>query len=108
MYSRLTSGGSAAMVQVNLARASATNPGIPPSSLMAWLRANRSIAGAVLTEYDTAFSTADYDSPRDSADQIREAGIVGTAIAASQALARLAQQRGAATLPVCVLPVLWP
>jgi nicastrin len=32
--------------------ASATNPGIPPSSLMSFLRVKPSIAGMVLTDFD--------------------------------------------------------
>ena len=78
----------------------ASNPGIPPSSLMAWLRANASIAGAVLTEFDSAFSNVDFDTPHDDAEAIQEPGIVEAAIAVAQALASLAQAPGAAPIQV--------
>jgi hypothetical protein len=40
-------------VALNLSRASSTNPGLPPSSLFSFLRANRSIAGVYISEFDT-------------------------------------------------------
>lgn len=42
--------------QVTVAPASSSTPGIPPSSLMSFLRVKPSIQGVVLADYDTAFS----------------------------------------------------
>ncbi|KAF2295546.1 hypothetical protein GH714_033170 [Hevea brasiliensis] len=51
---------------VAIARASTTNPGIPPSSLMAFLRKqNSSTSGIVLEDFDTAFANKFYHSHLD-------------------------------------------
>ena len=42
-------------VQVRATPASASNPGIPPCSLMSLLRAKPSIAGVVLADFDSAY-----------------------------------------------------
>ena len=41
---------------MNALPASGSNPGIPPSSLMSLLRARPAIAGAVLADFDSAFT----------------------------------------------------
>ena len=86
--------------QVEVAQASEANPGIPPSSLMAWLRANSSIAGAVITEYDSAFSNTDVDTLRDNAEHLWEAGIAHAAVIVARALATLALGPAAPVLQV--------
>ena len=53
---------------VPVSEAGSDNPGIPPSSLMAFLRNDPSTPGMVLTEYDSAFSSPFYRGFLDSAD----------------------------------------
>ena len=67
---------------------------------MAWLRANQSIAGAVLAEYDSAFTNSNFDTPQDDAASLSAAGIAGAAIVLAQALGRLAQSPNAPPLQV--------
>lgn len=87
-------------LQVEVTAASRSNPGIPPSSLMAWLKANSSIAGAYVTEYDSAFTNADVDTPRDTADKLWVEGIARTAGIVAKALAQLARGPDAPVLQV--------
>ena len=47
-------------------QASATNPGVPPSSLFTLLAAKPALAGAVLADFDAAFSNPFYDSRFDN------------------------------------------
>jgi hypothetical protein len=99
--------------QVSVAEASASNPGIPPSSLMSFLRVKPSIQGVVLTEFDSAFRNPFYASRFDNGSSA-DAGIAATAAVLAAALHRLAggdpqqlqvRRQGRAAHPVCVRPV---
>lgn len=70
--------------------ASASNPGIPPASLMSFLRINSSIQGVVLAEYDTGFSNPYYSSRFDNGSTINADGVASTAAVLAGALHRLA------------------
>ena len=77
-------------MQVAVTQASTSNPGIPPSSLMSFLRVNKSIQGVVLTEFDTAFSNPYYASRFDSGNTVSNSSIASTAAVLASALHRLA------------------
>lgn len=51
--------------QVQVERASATNPGLPPSSLMSFLRVNASIQGMMLTDFDSQYINPYFQSEYD-------------------------------------------
>ncbi|KAI4389344.1 hypothetical protein MLD38_001578 [Melastoma candidum] len=51
--------------KVELSYASASNPGIPPSSLMSFLKKNPATSGVVLEDFDSAFSNKFYHSHLD-------------------------------------------
>ena len=87
--------------------ASAGNPGIPPSSLMAFLRARPGIAGAVLADFDSAFATPYYHSRFDNALTVDEDSIAEAAVVAARALHALAADDGSPELQAsrpCVTP----
>ncbi|KAK9804658.1 hypothetical protein WJX73_005957 [Symbiochloris irregularis] len=96
----LQSASTAGSAQVEVTAASASNPGIPPSSLMAWLKANSSIAGAYIAEYDSAYTNAEVDTPQDTADKLWVEGIARTATIVARALAQLARGPDAPALQV--------
>ncbi|XP_015582559.1 nicastrin isoform X1 [Ricinus communis] len=64
---------------VTILSASTSNPGIPPSSLMAFLRKNSSITGIVLEDFDSAFSNKFYQSHLDDISNIHSSAIVAAA-----------------------------
>ncbi|MCO5593528.1 hypothetical protein L7F22_047542 [Adiantum nelumboides] len=68
---------SAAEVQVN--KASETNPGVPPSSLMAFLHDNENTSGVVLTEFDSVFMNTNYHSSLDVKGQVNVSSIASAA-----------------------------
>jgi hypothetical protein len=76
--------------QVNLAPASSSNPGIPPSSLMSFLRVNASIAGLVLTEFDSSIQDPLYASRFDRGGRVNATAIAGVAAAVAAGLLRVA------------------
>lgn len=78
------------LVQVSIQAASASNPGIPPSSLMSFLRYNRSIQGVVLAEFDTGFTNNYYGSRFDNGSTLNIQGITAAAAVVAGALHRLA------------------
>lgn len=75
-------------VQAQVEESSASLPGIPPSSLSSFLRANASIAGVVLTEFDGAFTNPYYNSRFDT--EVQQQGIVAAAIVVARALHSIA------------------
>ncbi|XP_055961412.1 nicastrin isoform X2 [Mercurialis annua] len=81
---------------VTIASASASNPGIPPSSLMAFLRKfflswqNPSIPGVVLEDFDSAFSNNFYHSHLDDKSNINSSAIVAAASLVARSLYILA------------------
>jgi len=80
--------------------ASAGNPGIPPSSLMAFLRARPAVAGVVLADHDGHFSTPYYHSHFDNASTVDEESIAAAAATAARALHALVSGAGAPALQV--------
>ncbi|XP_021604076.1 nicastrin isoform X3 [Manihot esculenta] len=65
---------------VMVATASTTNPGVPPSSLMAFLRKqNSSTSGIVLEDFDTAFANKFYHSHLDDMSNVNSSAIVAAA-----------------------------
>ncbi|XP_016685963.1 nicastrin isoform X1 [Gossypium hirsutum] len=54
---------------VTVSNASSSNPGIPPSSLMAFLRKNSSTSGIVLEDFDTVFANKFYHSHLDDSGE---------------------------------------
>eukprot|EP00878_Enallax_costatus_P016016 GHUV01016792.1.p1 GENE.GHUV01016792.1~~GHUV01016792.1.p1 ORF type:complete len:668 (+),score=142.24 GHUV01016792.1:770-2773(+) len=82
--------GESSAAEVSIQAASASNPGIPPSSLMSFLRYNRSIQGVVLAEFDTGFTNPYYASRSDNGSTINTKGIAAAAAVVAGALHRLA------------------
>lgn len=80
----------AATAQVTVTEATASNPGIPPSSLMSFLRVKPSIRGVVLTEFDSAFINPFYASRFDNDSSADAGSIAATAAVLAAALHRLA------------------
>ena len=76
-------------MQASLARASGANPGIPPSSLSSFLRANASIAGAVLAEFDSYFINPGYATASDTLEGINEVGIAAAAAVLARTITKL-------------------
>nr|KYP75974.1 Nicastrin [Cajanus cajan] len=62
---------------IKIASASASNPGIPPSSLMTFLEKNPSISGLVLEDFDSAFVNKFYHSHLDDlCELVHAVGII--------------------------------
>ena len=59
--------------------ASKANPGLPPSSLASFLKANSSLEGAVLAEYDSSYTNAAFATPHDDLAGIMYEGIAAVA-----------------------------
>ncbi|MCO5567551.1 hypothetical protein L7F22_021245 [Adiantum nelumboides] len=70
---------SAAEVQVN--KASETNPGVPPSSLMPFLHHNENTSGVVLTEFDSVFMNTNYHSSLDVKGQVNSIASAASLVA---------------------------
>lgn len=77
-------------LQTVVAPASSSNPGIPPSSLMSFLRIKPSIAGVVLTEFDRSYSNPYQGSRFDNASRFDAGSVVRAAAVVAAALHRLA------------------
>jgi hypothetical protein len=77
-------------VQVRVQEADARTPGIPPSSLMSFLRVQPSIQGVVLAEFDTAFSNPYYASRFDNGSRVDLDSVAAAAAVLAGALHRLA------------------
>ncbi|KAM0949128.1 putative nicastrin [Dioscorea sansibarensis] len=75
---------------VRMKRADALNPGLPPSSMMTFLRKNQSISGVVLEEFDGSFSNKFYHSHLDNPSNINSSSIGAAAILAARAIYILA------------------
>ncbi|XP_041002422.1 nicastrin isoform X2 [Juglans microcarpa x Juglans regia] len=70
--------------------ANASNPGIPPSSLMAFLRKNSLTSGLVLEDFDSVFSNKFYHSHLDNISNINSSAIVAAASLVARTLYILA------------------
>ncbi|KAG5247266.1 nicastrin-related family protein [Salix suchowensis] len=75
---------------ITVSSASTSNPGIPPSSLMAFLKKNPSTSGMVLEDFDTSFSDKFYHSHLDDMSNINSTAIVAAASLVARTLYILA------------------
>ncbi|XP_024025905.1 nicastrin [Morus notabilis] len=64
---------------VTISSANASNPGIPPSSLMTFVKKNSLTSGVVLEDFDTVFSNKFYDSHLDDISNINSSSIAAAA-----------------------------
>lgn len=71
-------------LQAEVSEASSHNPGIPPSSLMSFLRVKPSISGVVLEEFNTHFISPFFQSRLDA--NISAEAVTSAAIVAARAL----------------------
>lgn len=71
---------------VNFKKTDASNPGVPPSSLMSFLRKNSSISGVVLEDFDTSFVNKFYHSHLDNPSNINTSSIAAAAVLVARAL----------------------
>ncbi|KAL6750838.1 Nicastrin-domain-containing protein [Haematococcus lacustris] len=85
---------------LNLTAASAGNPGVPPSSLFSFLRAKPSIAGVVITEFDSQMINPYFHSAYDNASWVAVEPIMVGAALLARALHALAAPPGAPPLQV--------
>ncbi|KAJ4974020.1 hypothetical protein NE237_007194 [Protea cynaroides] len=92
--------GSQTSKSINISTANSSNPGIPPSSLMAFLRKNVSAAGVVLEDFDTAFINKFYNSHLDDFSNINSSAIVAAASVVARTLYVLASDGKESTTPV--------
>lgn len=83
---------------VKVRRADASNPGVPPSSLMSFIRKNSSISGVVLEEFDTSFTNKLYHSHLDNPSNINPSSIAAAAALVARALYVLASGDSALNL----------
>ncbi|KZV53792.1 nicastrin [Dorcoceras hygrometricum] len=67
-------------------RASTSNPGVPPSSLMTFLRKNHQISGVVLEDFDSAFTNKFYHSHLDDLSNVNSSAIVSAAALVARTL----------------------
>ncbi|XP_072977133.1 nicastrin [Typha angustifolia] len=75
---------------VKIKTADASNPGVPPSSLMTFLRKNPSTSGIVLEDFDSSFSNNFYHSHLDNPSNINSSSIAAAAALVARALYILA------------------
>ncbi|KAK2652570.1 hypothetical protein Ddye_012426 [Dipteronia dyeriana] len=75
---------------VSMLSANPSNPGIPPSSLMAFLRKNPLTSGVVLEDFDTAFTNKFYHSHLDDLSNVNSSSIVAAASLVARSLFILA------------------
>eukprot|EP00195_Chlamydomonas_chlamydogama_P012863 CAMPEP_0202894688 /NCGR_PEP_ID=MMETSP1392-20130828/4034_1 /ASSEMBLY_ACC=CAM_ASM_000868 /TAXON_ID=225041 /ORGANISM="Chlamydomonas chlamydogama, Strain SAG 11-48b" /LENGTH=710 /DNA_ID=CAMNT_0049579449 /DNA_START=101 /DNA_END=2233 /DNA_ORIENTATION=+ len=87
---------------ITLQTASASNPGIPPSSLMSFLRTKPSIQGVVITEFDSQFKNPFYQSERDVGQYVDVQPMSAAALALARALHSLASPGGVPSVPLQV------
>ncbi|XP_022143375.1 nicastrin [Momordica charantia] len=73
--------------------ASTTNPGIPPSSLMAFLKKNSHVSGVVLEDFDTGFTNQFYQSHLDDLYNINSSAIEAAALLVARTLYILATNK---------------
>ncbi|VVA32857.1 PREDICTED: nicastrin [Prunus dulcis] len=73
-----------------ISSANASNPGIPPSSLMTFLRKNSLTSGVVLEDFDTVFTNKFYNSHLDDISNVNSSAIVAAASLVARTLYILA------------------
>lgn len=72
----------------------ASGSSLPPSSLWSFLRANHSIAGGVLAEFDTAYPNAAYATQFDTLDKLDAGSVASAALLTARTLHKLAGGSG--------------
>ncbi|CAL4885266.1 unnamed protein product [Urochloa decumbens] len=75
---------------VKVTQAASSNPGVPPSSLMSFIRKNMSTSGVVLEDFDSHFSNRFYHSHLDNPANINSSSIAAAAALAARSLYILA------------------
>ncbi|GAB4827307.1 hypothetical protein Ancab_034193 [Ancistrocladus abbreviatus] len=75
---------------IQISTASTSNPGIPPSSLMVFLKKNPQTSGVVLEDFDGAFANEFYHSHLDDISNINSTSIVAAASLVARSLYILA------------------
>ncbi|TVU28440.1 hypothetical protein EJB05_19957 [Eragrostis curvula] len=75
---------------VKVKQAASSNPGVPPSSLMSFVRKNSSTSGVVLEDFDSQFSNKFYHSYLDSPANINSSSIAAAAALVARSLYILA------------------
>ncbi|KAG2450035.1 hypothetical protein HYH02_000139 [Chlamydomonas schloesseri] len=75
---------------VQAAAASPSNPGIPPSPLMSFLRVKPGVAGMVLADFDAAFTSPYYQSEYDDGFNITVQALVDSSVLLARTLHGLA------------------
>ncbi|KAG7036691.1 Nicastrin [Cucurbita argyrosperma subsp. argyrosperma] len=78
---------------IKVSPASTTNPGIPPSSLMAFLAKNSQVSGVVLEDFDTSFTNQFYQSHLDDLHNINSSAIEAAALLVARTLYILATNK---------------
>lgn len=73
-----------------ISMASKSNPGIPPSSMMSFLRKNSSISGFILEDFDTSFTNKFYHSHLDDISNINSSAVATAASLVARTLYILA------------------
>ncbi|GAX78406.1 hypothetical protein CEUSTIGMA_g5848.t1 [Chlamydomonas eustigma] len=89
-------------IKANMMQADVSNPGVPPSTLMSFLRHKPSIQGVVITDFDQHFKNTYYKSELDLPDQISIQAIISAAVITARTLHSLASP---SHLPVTPLSI---
>ncbi|KAI4299624.1 hypothetical protein L6164_033063 [Bauhinia variegata] len=79
--------------KIKITSASASNPGIPPSSLMAFLRENPLMSGIVLEDFNAVFANKFYHSHLDDLSNVNSSAIVAAASLVARTLYILASDK---------------
>ncbi|KAE9594414.1 putative nicastrin [Lupinus albus] len=77
---------------IKITPASASNPGIPPSSLMVFSKKNPAISGVVLEDFDSVFVNKFYHSHLDDLSNVNSSAVVAAASLVARTLYILASE----------------
>ncbi|XP_022843240.1 nicastrin-like [Olea europaea var. sylvestris] len=83
---------------IKISMASKSNPGVPPSSLMTFLRKKSHISGVVLEDFDTSFTNKFYHSHLDDLSNVNSSAIVAAASLVARTLYLLASDQNASAI----------
>nr|GLL31396.1 hypothetical protein DM860_017356 [Ipomoea trifida] len=78
---------------IKISKAKKTNPGLPPSSLMAFVRKNPQTSGIVLEDFDDAYKNKFYHSHLDDQSNVNSSAIVAAASLVARSLYILASDK---------------
>ncbi|XP_031100529.1 nicastrin [Ipomoea triloba] len=78
---------------IKISKAKKTNPGLPPSSLMAFVRKNPQTSGIVLEDFDDAYRNKFYHSHLDDQSNVNSSAIVAAASLVARSLYVLASDK---------------